>query len=131
VGGTSDNSHAANLIGLQSVVDANDPSRSIALEEGARNPWVAWSFTIWGAAVETAVAATFLLPLPRRWAWARHAALIAFAATTYLIVPIGGFGALLLVLGATMVETARARAAYVVGGLVLACWAGIWPTLFL
>jgi hypothetical protein len=131
VGGTTDVMDAANHQALQGLVDADEPGQAITLREGTRNVPVAWVFTIWGALVEAAVAVTFLVPLRRRWGWLRHAALIAFAATAYVIVPIGGFGALLLVLAAATVETERARATYLAASLVLAAWAGIWPVIFL
>jgi hypothetical protein len=60
----------------------------------------------------------------------RHAALVAFAGTTYLVVPIGGFGTLLLVLGSAMVTTDRARLAYYAGAVALLVWSGVWPLLF-
>ena len=56
---------------------------------------------------------------------------MAFAATTYLVVPIGGFGTLLLILGAAMATTDRGRRAYYLGAVVLLLWAGLWPLLFL
>ncbi len=130
-GGTTGALDRANHDALQALVDSDRTGDAFLLQEGPRNGIVAWAFTIWGVLVEAAVAATFLLPLRQAWGWLRHAALIAFAATTYLVVPIGGFGALLLVLGSAMVDTPRARAAYVAGGVALAVWAGVWPALFL
>jgi hypothetical protein len=131
VGGTSDVIDESNHHATQTLVDASTTGGAVVLREGSRNVGVAWAMTIWGVVIETAVAVTFLVPLRRHWGWLRHAALVAFATTTYLVIPVGGFGVLLLVLGSAMAETPRARAAYVIGAAALAAWAGIWPLVFL
>lgn len=130
VGGTSRAVHEANVDEVSRLL-SRDGTGTAVLEEGTRNVILAQAFTWWGVAIEAAVALVFLAPLPLRWGWLRHAVLVAFAATTYLIVPIGGFGTLLLVLGAAMATSDRGRTAYYLGAAGLLLWAGLWPLLFL
>jgi hypothetical protein len=129
VGGTTRAALRANVDALHDL-DASGTGREVLLAEGPRNTAVALAFTWWGAIIETAVAVVFLVPLRPRVAWVRHAALLAFATTTYLIVPIGGFGTLLLVLGAAQAATERLRTGYYLGAIGLLVWAALWPHLF-
>jgi hypothetical protein len=55
-------------------------------------------------AIEGALAAAFLLPLPPRLLLARHALLLLFCATTYALAPVAGFGWLLLSMGVAQTE---------------------------
>lgn len=129
VGGTTDAMRQANLAELGSL-HAADGADEIVAREGPRNAAVASVFTGWGVVIESLVAVTFLVPLRQRWGWVRHAALVAFAATTYAVVPVGGFGTLLVVLGAAQTTTERSRTAYYLGGVALIVWSAIWPVLF-
>ena len=131
VGGTTAHQRQANLTALSHLFSLDHPGSVSALDEGPRNGVVAAVFTGWGAALECAVALAFLLPLRRRVEWLRHASLFAFAGTTYLIVPVGGFGSLLMLLGAAQASTTRLRMAYLGMGVALVLWAAIWPLLFL
>lgn len=65
-------------------------------------------------AIEGALAAAFLLPLPARLVTARHALLLLFCAGTYALAPVAGFGWLLLSMGVaqTAPEQRRLRLAY-------------------
>ncbi|MGH9084245.1 MAG: hypothetical protein ACRDYW_02225 [Acidimicrobiales bacterium] len=129
VGGTSDSARREGVASVSQLLFGT--GRGVArVDEGTRNEAVALTFTWWGLVIETAVAVTFLAPLRERWGWVRHATLVAFAGTTYLVVPIGGFGTLLLVLGAAMVTTDRARLAYYTGAAALLVWSGLWPLVF-
>lgn len=129
VGGTTRAALRANVDALHDL-DVSGTGREVLLAEGPRNPAVALAFTWWGAIIETTVAVVFLVPVRPRMAWVRHAALLAFATTTYLVVPIGGFGTLLLVLGAAQAATERLRTGYYLGGIGLLIWAALWPQLF-
>lgn len=130
IGGTTKVALEANHSGLRTL-DLASSSGNLVLQEGPRSSALAQVFTWWGVVIESTVAAAFLVPLPRRWGWFRHGSLIAFASTTYLIVPVGGFGALLLVLGAAQATSERLRMGYFVGAMVLLSWAAVWPRLFL
>ena len=131
VGGTADTILQHNLAGLQEL--ARDPGAGggLLLQEGPRNEALAAVFTGWGILIESAVAIAFLVPLRRRWEALRPATLIAFAATTYLVVPVGGFGTLLLVLGSAQTSSDRLRVAYLWGAVGLLVWAAVWPIIFL
>ena len=130
VAGTTERIRDADLTAVNGLL-AGGGRGEVALQEGPRAAELALVLTWWGVAVEAAIAAAFLLPLRERWRWLRHATLIAFATTTYLVIPVGGFGSLLLVLGAAQARSDRGRAAYVAGAAGLLAWAGVWPLLFL
>jgi len=81
-------------------------------------------------AIEGALAAAFLLPLPERLLLVRHALLLVFCATTYALAPVAGFGWLLLSMGVAQTAPAwgRLRLAYLaVFALVLLVTR--WPWL--
>lgn len=130
LGGTSDAARSANHAAVDALIDGPGTG-SVFLREGPHNATLANLFTWWGLVIETAIAAAFLLPLRRRWGWIRHACLLIFTITTYVIVPVGGFGTLLLVLGAAQADTVRLRLAYYLGVAVLLVWSGLWPQVFL
>lgn len=108
-----------------------EPTRgaSATLSEGSRNHAVARVFTYWGLAIEGLIAAAFLLPLPHRLRALRPATLFAFSFTTYLVVPVAGFAALLMVLALAHRDTPRMRVAYVVSFAGLLVWGAIFPSL--
>jgi hypothetical protein len=130
VGGTSSADLESNLGVLRGLLTQPEVGARAPLVEGPRNVAVAVAFTGWGAFIECAVAVAFLIPLRARHEWARPAALLAFAGTTYAIVPVGGFGTLLMLLGAAQATSHRLRMVYLAAGLLLLVWAGIWPLLF-
>lgn len=130
LGRTTDRVRAANLDAVNHLLDGSGAGR-VGLREGSGAVAVARVFTSWAVVVEAVIAAAFLLLWRDRWAWLRHGSLVAFAATTYVVVPVGGFGALLLVLGAAQATGERLRTAYIVGIGVLLVWAAMWPLLFL
>ena len=103
----------------------------LLLQEDPPNEALAAVFPGWGILIESAVAVAFLVPLRRRWEGLRPATLIAFAAATYLVVPVGGFGTLLLVLGSAQTSSDRLRVAYLWGAVGLLLWAAAWPIIFL
>ena len=129
LGGTTDAVRAASLAPASALLGG--AGGEVALREGSNAVGLAQVMTWWGIAVEVAIAVAFLLPLPAAWQWTRHATLVAFAATTYLVVPVGGFGVLLLVLGSAQATSDRLRTAYVVGMGGLIVWAALWPLVFL
>lgn len=128
--GTTDRIRDAD-VGAVAGLLARGGGGEVALVEGPGGPDLALVLTWWGVLIEAAVAATFLLPLRGRWRHLRHGTLFAFAGTTYAVLPVGAFGALLLVLGAAQAESERLRTAYVLGIGVMLAWATAWPLLFL
>ncbi|MDP1804949.1 MAG: hypothetical protein Q8K72_07280, partial [Acidimicrobiales bacterium] len=131
LGGTTDALLTDGAASLQRLATAPEVGTDALIQEGARNPALARVFTTWGIAIESLVAVAFLMPLPRRWEWCRHGSLLAFAVTTYLVVPVGGFGTLLLVLGSAQASSDRLRVAYLWGGVALLLWSWIWLPVFL
>lgn len=131
LGGMSRSGLQANIDGLQAMAADPGAHGDLVLHEGPRNMAVAQVFTWWGILIESAVAIAFLVPLRGRWAMLRPATLVAFAGTTYVVVPVGGFGALLLVLGSAQAASDRLRLAYLWGAVGLLAWAFIWPIVFL
>jgi hypothetical protein len=64
------------------------------------------AFTTWSTlAIETAIAALFLLPVSPSLQAARHVLLLGFCAVTYAFAPVAGFGWLLLVMGLAVCRT--------------------------
>jgi hypothetical protein len=130
VGGTTSVQLRQNVDTLGDLVTQPAAGEAARLREGPRNAAVATTFTIWGVCIEAAVAIAFLAPLRARHEWLRPATLLAFGCTTYAIVPVGGFGALLMLLGAAQTSRERWRTIYLVACLVLFVWAGVWRCIF-
>lgn len=129
-GGIDDADYDANQAAISSM-RAGAHTEPLELDEGPRNQELAAVMTGWGILIEVAIAAAFLLPLRwRRTEYVRCGLLLAFGATTYAVIPVGGFGSLLLVLGLAQSRDVRLRDIYVVGvGAVLA-WSMVWYALF-
>ena len=49
--------------------------------------------------VEGAIAVVYLAPLAKRLSWIRDAIMVGFCVVTYVMLPVGGFGMLLTVMG--------------------------------
>lgn len=130
VGGMPEGAYEANYGRVQALRGA-DVGASVPLVETGRIRTLATVMTGWGLAVEALVATTLLAPLRGRWRWARHAGLLAFCLTTYLVVPIGGFGCLLAVLGLALAgDDLRLRRAYVLLFAALVLYTPLWRVLF-
>lgn len=78
----------------------------VVITSSDRIPVLALVMSWWGLAVEAAIALLWLLPL-QRLAWLRHAALLLFILTTYLVVPVVGFGCLLIAMAFTQPDLSR------------------------
>jgi len=76
-------------LNIDSVVFSGSPSAS----------YVAQAMTWWTVGIEGVLAVSYLLPDGRRIAIARNLLLLIFAATTYVIAPVRGFGWMLMLLG--------------------------------
>jgi len=129
VGRTSPSALDSNVDAVRQLATASSTGGGVELVEGGRNEAVAYAFTTWGIVIESAVAVAFLVPLRRSLAWLRHAALAGFVGTTYLIVPVGGFGMLLLVLGSTQTTSDQTRLRYLKAVLALLAWTVVWRLL--
>lgn len=131
VGGLSPEAYAHNHVLEQQLRDPTSGQSVATLADTSRIPVLAAVMSWWGAASEAAMGAVFLAPLREGRAWLRHAVLFAFCATTYAIVPVGGFGVLLLTLGlAQAPRGTRLRVIYLAALVVMLGYAAIWRTLF-
>jgi hypothetical protein len=112
------------LATLRSFVSQHVDGPSFAAEppeQPQRFRRVAAIATAWTAVLEAAVAISFLCPVGWRVSRWRDGCLLVFALSTYPIVPVAGFGWLLLAQGFAQAEHRWARPAYVVAfaGLIL------------
>jgi hypothetical protein len=73
--------------------------QSVTLADSPRLVWLAQGMTWWTVAIEGILAVLFLAPDKPRISAVRNAALLLFAATTYFVAPVRGFGWMLMLLG--------------------------------
>lgn len=92
--------------------------------------WVARALTVGTIVVEPAVAIAWLWP-GKAIRMARHLTLAVFCLMTYTIVPVVGFGFLLLTMGSSEAITVGGRRAYLIGATALFLWGAIWNALVL
>ena len=85
----------------------------VTLKSSAQLKLLAGCITGWTLAIESLLALAFLLPSRLRLSWLRDPALIVFAATTYLVANVQGFGWLLMILGIAQCRRTRAAFLYV------------------
>lgn len=133
-------SHVASLAGLTDAVHQHNLGVLLELRRSgtggalmvpAALSTLATVMTVFGVVLEGLVAATHLARLPARAEWTRHATLLLFAAATYLVVPVGGFGALLMVLGAARCRPGDPMRLVYVGGIVaISLYTPVWRALF-
>ena len=91
---------------------------------------IAAQWLTWGTlALESAVA--ILWGLGERVGKWRHLILGLFALTTYAMVPVVGFGFMLLVMGLATVSTSKARLGYASAALALFIYAAVWNRVVL
>ena len=127
VGGIDQATYAQNTRAIASLYDVEAMNLTTTLAVGPRIRVLAFVMTWWGVVVETLLAVTWLAPLRGRMSSVRHLLLFVFCATTYGLVAISGFGAILLVMGmATVNEHARLRNSYAIAVIVLILWTPLW-----
>ena len=116
LGGTQLADFRHNSAKLAELVRFDSSLSDVVLREGARVPLIALILTWWTMAIETLIAAAFLVPTTWKLSRYRHVFLILFALTTYWVAPVIGFGWLLLVMGVTQCDASwpKTRALYVV-----------------
>jgi hypothetical protein len=93
----------------------------VQLASSAAIGWLAQLLTWWTVIIEGVLAVAFLLPDSRRAALVRNAGLLIFAATTYAVANVQGFGWALMLLGMAQCDDRDRdfRAAYLGGFLLL------------
>lgn len=116
---------------LGELAQARPEATSIAVEGGPRLDLVALAATWWGIVTELAIAVAFLAPRPDRLRWLRSATLAAFCLTTYAVVPVSGFGSLLVVMALADTEPgSRSRIGLLVLFVGLIVYVPLWWLLF-
>ena len=102
-----------------------DPSEAVEVNTGERVERLARVFTWFGVFTEGSTALAFLAPLRGRLRLARPVALVTFCLTTYAVVPVAGFGVLLMTLGLAQSDEPRIRAVYLVAAAAVFVWNSI------
>jgi hypothetical protein len=112
IAGMGDDELASARTDLAELSRSGDIGDRVVVAPGPRTATVAGLLTVWGIGIEGAVAASFLAPLRGRWRRLRPTTLVVFCLTTYGVVPVFGFAALLLTLGMMQENEARLRPIY-------------------
>jgi hypothetical protein len=86
---------------------------------------IAKGLTLGALLLEPLVALSWLSPM-KRLRTARHVSLIAFCLLTYFVVPVAGFGVILLSIAITHAEDSVMRKRYFLGMAALFTWSVIW-----
>lgn len=120
VAGASADALQRDLQHVHALASTGGPS-AVPLESGSAVGGFARAAAIWTCVIELAIAVTCLAPSASLLSRARHAALWAFAATTYFAVPVEQFGWTLMGLGAVAAagERGAVRAGYVLAALLV------------
>lgn len=127
--GTDDEMLVDDRAKLGAVASVRPAGSVEVLAEGPRHREVALVFTAWGIAIEGLIGFVHLVPLRGRWRHLRLGSLFAFGYTTYAVVPVAGFGALLMTLGLAMYDSPRSRIAIVASAAVFLVWGAVFPAL--
>ncbi|QGG95462.1 hypothetical protein [Actinomarinicola tropica] len=131
LGGVSTTAYERNQAELASLHAAAPDARTAQLDLGPRVSTMAVAMTWFAVVTESAIAATHLAPLPPARTWWRPATLLFFCAGTYLVVPVGGFGCLLVTMAladSTLARRWRAALLWLFAGLVL--YGPLWRVAF-
>lgn len=131
VGGISEADHAMNQASLDHLATSEFAPVTVELAGSAELIAMATALTVGTIFVEALVAVAYLVPLASRWRWIRPATLATFCASTYLLVPVSGFGAVLIVM--TLADPAlsrRWRQALLVLLVVVVAYAPVWRLAF-
>jgi hypothetical protein len=99
-------SRRVNLERVTALVDARQPG-TVSLETAPAVTFGAQALTIWTLVVETGIGVCFLVNILPLW---RDALLLTFIISTYALIPITGFGIVLIALGLGQTLTARGYA---------------------
>lgn len=98
IAGVSEAGQRQNQAALDAIATADFAPVTVGLADGPHLVTLAAVLTVATIVIEALVTLAFLAPLPERWTWLRPATLLAFCTTTYLLVPVTGFGAVLVVM---------------------------------
>lgn len=117
---------SANRAQLERVHDLG----SVTLDGGERSTLVSAVLAGSTLLVESVIAVSFLAPLRGAWRWLRTWSLVVFCVATYAMVPVAGFGALLLVMASAEQRLSMdAKIAHYIGAAALLVWVPLWSML--
>ena len=121
LGAVSPTQTARNLESLRSLRAHGSDLTNTPIEFSPRLTNIAVVMTWWTIVIEAALAAFFLIPGNRIWSFLRNASLLVFAVTTYLVVPVLGFGNLFMAMGYAQCENSekRTKIAYLATSILL------------
>jgi hypothetical protein len=103
---------------------------SVRLDGGERATVIAGAMTAGTLLLESVLAASFLAPLRGAWRRLRTWSLAAFCVATYALVPVAGFGSLLLVMASSERRLSfEVRLAHYVAALALVVWVPVWSAV--
>lgn len=100
---TAKRNHLAEKVLTTGHLDGLDV-REATLKMTSRVKVLAQVLTWWTVIIEGILAAVFLIPGGHRWRVLRNLLLLIFAATTYLVATVKGFGWLLVIMGIAQCE---------------------------
>lgn len=122
VGGADERVLEEQRVEVTTFTGSADPDDELFVERADRTEALATTFTWFGLLIEGTVALSFLLPLRGRARLVRPACLVTFCLTTYAIVPVVGFGVLLMTMGAAQAPEPATRRVYVASAAVIFVW---------
>lgn len=125
--GMTDAAYRHNAAALAQLGDPGRAVDAVQLEGTSALLTLARMSTWWTAAIESALAALFLLPTSLAVSRYRHALLLLFAWTTYLVASVEPFGWTLVTIGISQCEPGlrRTRVLYVATGLLVVAYAHV------
>jgi hypothetical protein len=120
-GGMTSALDQANAIALAQLADPTGAVEAVRLQSTPMLVALARLSAWWTAAIETALAVAFLLPARLRIVRYRHAILLLFGCTTYLLAMVATFGWILMTIGVGQCEPElrRTRVLYVATALLI------------
>ncbi len=128
LGGLTNTQLAENYSMVARLREPTSSLTEVALHSSTTIDLLSMFLTWWTLAIEWTMALAFLMGSRTILAPVRNLVLLLFAASTYVVVPVGGFGTTLMVLGFAQSEDAqpRARKALVIGFYALVLYIPLW-----
>lgn len=130
-GGVDETRLAAGRAAVDAFTAGGTVTDTVHVSHGPRTETVAAILTAFGLAIEGSVAVVHVLPLRGRTQVLRPVSLLAFCLTTYVVLPIAGFGMLLLAMGMAQSASRRMRSLQAGAALVVLVWGSVLATLVL
>ena len=107
--GLTDDQVAANHTAMVSLTQTGSPLNAVSLEYPDTVVWIGNGLAWWTILIESGLGIAFLLPPGWIPSAVRNGSLLAFALTTYLVVPVLGFALLFMTLGIAQTSSSESR----------------------